>query len=372
MYTVDASSDEPIMLLNKHIGYDPEDGYGIDGALFQEELLRLDGMGKKRIQVWINSPGGLVVDGMGIYHAILKSKTKVDTYNVGLAASIAAVIFQAGRKRIMSDYAVLMYHNAFNGADKSLEVLNESINQMISRSGMNKDEIESMMNCETFLDAEEAKRKRLCDEIDYSVDLNKKRLPATVTESQNFWKERNTILNNIFKSNTKNMVKVTNKLNLQDSANEDAIVGAISEIQNKLDLATVENKKSKDELEKMKNDLDTAENSLKEMKDKYEAAKNDLDTAADLAMTEKCKNMISGFVKIGKIKNEAKSIDAWVAKAKVDFDGVKNLIDELPLNKTAAIVDNKNEDQAAITGGKLTAALAMAQITAKNEQKNKK
>ena len=93
-YTIDIDSDEPIMLINKHIGFDLDEGQGIDGSLFQEELLKLDSLGKKRIQVWINSPGGVVMDGYNIFNAILKSKTKVDTYNVGIAASIVTHSFR--------------------------------------------------------------------------------------------------------------------------------------------------------------------------------------------------------------------------------------------------------------------------------------
>ena len=55
-YTVDVNSDEPVMLINKHIGFDSEDGFGIDGSSFQAELLAFDTMGKTKIQVWINSP----------------------------------------------------------------------------------------------------------------------------------------------------------------------------------------------------------------------------------------------------------------------------------------------------------------------------
>jgi ATP-dependent protease ClpP protease subunit len=55
------------------------------GDLFQAELLALDQMEKKRIQVWINSPGGSVMDGYNMYNAMLKTKTKVDTYCVGIA-----------------------------------------------------------------------------------------------------------------------------------------------------------------------------------------------------------------------------------------------------------------------------------------------
>ena len=48
IYCVDPSADEPILLINKHIGFDEKDGMGIDGALFQQELLMLDALGKKK------------------------------------------------------------------------------------------------------------------------------------------------------------------------------------------------------------------------------------------------------------------------------------------------------------------------------------
>src|SRR5690348_5015887 len=100
LYTVDPDAERPVMLINTHIGFDEAEGFGVMGDAFQRELLQLDALcienNKGPIQVWINSPGGIVTDGMSIYSAILKSTTKVDTYCVGMAASIAGVIFQAG------------------------------------------------------------------------------------------------------------------------------------------------------------------------------------------------------------------------------------------------------------------------------------
>jgi ATP-dependent protease ClpP protease subunit len=169
-YVVDTNSDEPIMLLNGEIG-----GTGIDGPQFQAELLRLDAMGKKRIQVYINSVGGSVVDGMAIYNAILKTKTRCDTYNIGIAASIAAVIFQAGRKRVMSDFSVLMFHYASGGDAASLGALNAAMIIMIERSGMSKAAVKKMLNNgDTFLSAAQALALNLCDEIETSSDFNSK------------------------------------------------------------------------------------------------------------------------------------------------------------------------------------------------------
>jgi ATP-dependent protease ClpP protease subunit len=59
-YTIDPNAETPIMLINKHIGYDEQAGPGIMGDQFQMELLTLDAMGKRNIHVWINSEGGSV------------------------------------------------------------------------------------------------------------------------------------------------------------------------------------------------------------------------------------------------------------------------------------------------------------------------
>ena len=155
------------MLINKHIGFDETEGMGVEGGAFQLELLQLDSLKKKRIQVWINSTGGIVTDGYNIYSAILKSKTPVDTYCMGAAASIAGVIFQAGRKRIMADYAWLMYHNPFGSTnDAVIKTMRESIISMIeTRCGMTEKQVSDMMNRTTFIQSDEALQMKLCDEI---------------------------------------------------------------------------------------------------------------------------------------------------------------------------------------------------------------
>jgi ATP-dependent Clp endopeptidase proteolytic subunit ClpP len=252
-YVVDASADEPIMLLNKHVGFDTDDGMGIDGAEFQSELLRLDTMGKKRIQIWINSPGGVIVDGFAIYNAILKTKTKVDTYNVGIAASIAAVIFQAGRKRLMADYAILMYHNALGGDESQLGIFNAAITSMIQRSGMSREQIVKMMSAETFLNANEALKEGLVDEIEASVNFNRKAF-----SSQNTVKEIQAVCNTALKSKIKKnsrMKKVFNTLNLIEDANEESVLAAITAIENRATLAEAQNKADKAAIDKAKADL---------------------------------------------------------------------------------------------------------------------
>jgi len=115
-YCIDPLAEEPIMLILKHIGnvYDAQGNiteYGVQGADFCSELLLLDNAGKRKIQIWINSIGGSVMDGYSILGAMLKTNATVDTYNIGVAASTAGWLFEAGTKRDMSDYATWMGHN---------------------------------------------------------------------------------------------------------------------------------------------------------------------------------------------------------------------------------------------------------------------
>lgn len=331
MYCINPDADEPIMLINKHVGFDPMEGEGVNGAWFQEELMRLDQMGKKRIQVWINSPGGVVMDGYNIYSAILQTKTKVDTYCVGIAASIAAVIFQAGRERIMADYGVLMYHNPYGGDDANqLSKMRDSIAVMVaSRAGKGKDEVLSIMDKTSWIDANEAMESGLCDRIDNSGDFNKKR-KAQTTEAVAMWRESNRILNSILNKNQTNMINVINKLGLAENAVEKDVLDAI------------QNKEA--EMAEMKNALEKAQAECDELKKKYidlcDKMEADAKAKAELEekeMEEECKAMVENFAKLGRIKNEADVIEKWVATAKTQgVEATKAMIESLPLNKAAA------------------------------------
>ena len=334
IYTIDPNVEEPIMLINKHIGYDEEEGMGIDGAIFQKELLTLDNMGKKSIQVWMSSPGGNVMDGYNIYNAILKSKTKVDTYAIGLCASIAAVIFQAGRNRIMCDYGALMYHNAQGAKGKELDTINNSIATMISkRTSKEIKDVLAMMNKTEWITPSVAKETGFCDEIEDSTNLNKKHGNVITAH----WKNGLMLLNSIENKKQKQnkMIKVTNKLGLNEDASEDAILSAITSIENKS--------------AKLKSSLEEIENRYKETKQEYENILSELNVMKKKAEDSeleikkvKITNMVEDFAKLGKIKNE--SVSKWVAMAEKDFDGTKELLEDLSVNKVSNKIEI-NKDQ---------------------------
>lgn len=335
MYVVDEFSDEPIMLIDRHIGMDETEGMGIDGSLFQRELLYLDSLGKKRIQVWINSPGGIVVDGYNIYNAILKTKTKVDTYCIGIAASIAAVIFQAGRNRIMADYSILMYHNPFGGdSNDGLEAMRNSIVTMIAtRSGMDEAKVAEIMARETFLSSQEALDLKLCDNIEVSADMNKKRLAPVANDARGYWKESNVILNSIFNKQPVIMKKVYNKLNLVDGSNEDAVIASIEAIENKAKVTAEDLEKCKKEMAELKDKYD-------KMKAEYDKLEKDAKDKEEKDKSEKAKNLVAGAAKAGKIKNDATVIAGWEKKAVEDFDGTKALLESITSVKNAVKIED--------------------------------
>lgn len=349
-YTIDYLADEPIMLIDKHIGID-KSGVGVLGDQFTNELLALDGMGKKRIQIWINSIGGSVIDGMNIYNAILRTKTKVDTYNVGVAASTAGWIFLAGRKRYMNDYAILMMHKPYGGEDdKGLQAFENSITTMIAnRCGKTYNEISDMMTAETWLDAAQCMEYGMCDEITNSGSLNKRK--ATFSTLQDAWAYSNKILNRSLNKNK--MIKVTNKLNLVEDASEDSILQAIAGIENQAN--------------EYKNNMELAIQENEALKARIQELENEKAAQETAAKEANATALVDEAVTAGKIENKAELIATWKNQAVANYEATKALLDSIVVNKTAVTI----AQEAGAESQGTTTALYMAHVINKLKNKNK-
>lgn len=84
------------------------------------QLLYLESISKKDpIQIYINSPGGYVHAGLGIYDTMQYIEPNVSTICMGLAASMASVILCAGTKgkRYALPHSKIMIHQPMGGAD---------------------------------------------------------------------------------------------------------------------------------------------------------------------------------------------------------------------------------------------------------------
>jgi ATP-dependent protease ClpP protease subunit len=128
----------------------------------------------KPVYVYINSPGGSVLDGAQIVNAIQVSKVPVYTIDGGLAASMAAIIFEAGTKRLMVDRTILMFHEAsgqvggsFNQIKSRFHVFDRLVGKMdyeiARRVGMNPETFRNLLPSELWLDAEDAVNQNFAD-----------------------------------------------------------------------------------------------------------------------------------------------------------------------------------------------------------------
>lgn len=138
----------------------------------------LDALGDvKTLNIYINSPGGAVFDGMAIYNILKRHKAYKTTYVDGLAASIASVIALASDKVIIPSNAYFMIHRAWaitwgNTNDmkkmaEDLERIDEGIiNVYMAKTELTRSEVIKLMDDETWMTGDEAKEYGFADEVE--------------------------------------------------------------------------------------------------------------------------------------------------------------------------------------------------------------
>ncbi|MFV8750169.1 ATP-dependent Clp endopeptidase proteolytic subunit ClpP [Nannocystaceae bacterium ST9] len=132
----------------------------------------------KDIRLYINSPGGVVTSGLGIYDTMQYVKCEVATYCLGQAASMGAFLLAGGAKgkRFALPNARIMIHQPHGGAQgqaTDIEIqareilrLRETLNAIMAKhSGRTVDEILKDTDRDNFMSADEAKHYGLIDEV---------------------------------------------------------------------------------------------------------------------------------------------------------------------------------------------------------------
>lgn len=145
---------------------------------------QIDGLGDvEQIDVYINSYGGEVAEGLAIYNALRRHKAKVTTYCDGFACSIASVIFMAGDERIMNESSLLMIHNAWTlvmgnsaelrkQADDLEKITQASVEAYKSHSSLSEEEIKTLMDNETWILPKEALSYGFATTVDKTENEN--------------------------------------------------------------------------------------------------------------------------------------------------------------------------------------------------------
>lgn len=136
------------------------------------------------IELYINSIGGYVDEGVSIYNLLKRQSVPVTAYIDGMACSIASVVAMAADKIVMPSNTTMMIHHAIGGcygnakehrefATQLDKISEASTNSYLVHAGdkLTRETLEPLLNAETFLTAQEAFDIGLCDEILDPVDL---------------------------------------------------------------------------------------------------------------------------------------------------------------------------------------------------------
>ena len=148
-------------------------------SLITAQLLFLEAEDpKKEIYLYINSPGGLVTAGLGIYDTMQYIKPEISTLCIGQAASMGSFLLAAGSKgkRFSLPNSRIMVHQpsaGFQGQATDIEIhanevlaLKKRLNEIYSKhTGKSVDEIKSALERDNFMTAEVAKSFGLIDEV---------------------------------------------------------------------------------------------------------------------------------------------------------------------------------------------------------------
>ena len=133
---------------------------------------------KKDISIYVNSPGGSVSAGLAIVDTMHHIKPDISTVCVGLAASMGSIILSQGAKgkRFALPNAEVMIHQPWGGAQgqaSDIEITarhilktRDRLNKMLAKAtGKKLTDIERDTDRDFFMDAEEAKKYGLIDEV---------------------------------------------------------------------------------------------------------------------------------------------------------------------------------------------------------------
>ena len=148
-------------------------------ALICAQLLHLEAENpKKEIQMYINSPGGVVTSGLAIYDTMQYIKSPVITLCLGMAASMGSFLLMAGEKgqRIALPNSRIMVHQpsgGFSGKASDIERHAEDIiktkhrlNELYAKhTGQTVETVESVLDRDSYMTAEEAMDWGIVDHV---------------------------------------------------------------------------------------------------------------------------------------------------------------------------------------------------------------
>jgi len=377
-----------------------ENGNEVDGDYISQQIRYYDDAGIKIIHEHINSDGGEITNGLSIVTANLNCKNaQVYTYNDGVAASMGGVVHQSGSKRFAVPYSQFMIHEPkINGETiettidpiikKRLEAAKEQLIQLFIKStGLPQKQLETMMQAETWLNAQECEDLGFVSPgciLSYPTHPNIQK----ETSAKDILILVNQAFNNLNSNNMKNIKceKCDKEFDYDKHkvAGEDHAIcpGCKAKVDDKgkeVDDDSDEDKKSKKaKADKEKKEKEDREKAEKEKADKEKEDKSKAENFADLsAKVVALTNLVNGYgaenatlkAKLDastkkdteNLLNAAIEQEKIVATAKDQFltdyalnpDGLKRILDAIPTphNSILGVINHKDDGTAGLPNG---------------------
>ena len=144
-------------------------------------LFYFDSLSDEPIHIYISSPGGDVMAGLGIIDIMNEINSPVYTYAVGTVASMASIIFLYGEQRTMLKNSQIMIHQPLGGvqgqasdivitANRILEMKNKLTKMVSERTGLPENSVSDMMDRDTWLDYDKAGELGFLSDFDDAHD----------------------------------------------------------------------------------------------------------------------------------------------------------------------------------------------------------
>ncbi len=258
----------------------------------------------------------------------------MDTYCDGLCASIAAIILLSGKKVYMNDFAKIMVHKAYvpgmndtNLTEKQKQALaeiNDTTTQIINkRTGLSAEEVTTILEKDTYFNAQDAKAKGFVDEIIATPQKNK-----VVEASQNLNIYDPEFLYALYQSvlplpekKTPTPPKKQPTQNMEQKKEENALIAMLMESLEVAEEKDILQKINLLKASKMKADL--LENELLTIKEQNQKMANQIAEQAN----QQAEILVEDAVKAGKIRPMQK--ESFIKMAKHDYQMAKETIDSM-------------------------------------------
>jgi len=172
-----------------------------------------------QINIYINSYGGEVKEGLAIYNQLKRHSAQKTVYIDGFACSIASVIAMAGDKVVMGNNTLIMIHHASMGAFGNAEQLRKAANDVevidkascssyLTKAGdkLTEEILNQLLDNQTWLSAEQCLQYGLCDEIagreNENISKAQQRFEKAIKQQMEHVKQEIKVPNNLIKQKT--------------------------------------------------------------------------------------------------------------------------------------------------------------------------